>query len=159
MRPVVHFIAASFALILVAGCGTTIRPHVSTGGDDRPGMLDPGQRLGPRQTPDRDVAPDGRLTIDKVCRVHAMRAGWIAIRYAEDDGNCPESTDPENHYTAAVIERYNLKPVGATMIVCADQPVPRDWVREYRETSGSCPGARVRDGAPSAITIRRVSDR
>ena len=150
--------AAFFALVLLAGCGTIIRPQVSTGGDDRTAGFPQRPHLIPQPTPDRDGAPDGQAMIDKVCRVQAMRSGWIATRYTEDAGNCPESTDPENPYTAAIIERYSNKQVGSTMIVCADQPVPRQWVREYnRDASISCQGARVRNGEPTAIVIRRVS--
>jgi hypothetical protein len=87
-----------------------------------------------------------------------MRSGWIATRYLQGAENCPESTDPENPYTAAVIERYSHKPVGATMVVCADQSIPRQWVREYpRDVRATCQGARVRDGAPTVMVIRRVS--
>lgn len=60
----------------------------------------------------------------------------------------------------AVIERYSLKPIGATMVVCADQAIPRDWVRERdQDASAGCPGARVREGERTAVTIRRVSQR
>ena len=159
MRRSVHSLgAASFAVMLMSGCGTTIRPHVSTGGLDGQRMFPPGQRLGPQRGPESVAEPDVGTTVDKICRSRGMRSGWIATRYAEDTGNCPESTDPENPYTVAVIERYSHRPVGSTMAVCADQPVPREWVREHnRDERISCPGARVRDGAPTAIMIRRVS--
>ena len=89
-----------------------------------------------------------------------MRSGWIAIRYVEGEENCPRSTDPENRYNAAVIERYSQKPVGSTMVICADQTIPRDWVREHNQDAGAgCPGARVREGDRTALVIRRVSER
>ena len=89
-----------------------------------------------------------------------MRSDWIATRYAQGAENCPESTDPENPYTAAIIERYIHKPVGATMVVCADQRIPRQWQREYnRDERATCPGARVRDGASTIMVIRRVAER
>ena len=95
--------------------------------------------------------------IDEVCRVHSVRSGWIAIRYVESTLNCPKSTDPEDPYTTAIIERYSHKTIGETMVVCADQPVPREWVREYRQdVSGDCAGARVREGSPTVMQIRRV---
>ena len=87
-----------------------------------------------------------------------MRAGWIATRYLRGADNCPESTDPENPYTAAVIERYSHRPIGSTMVVCADQALPRQWVRDSnREVRATCEGARVRDGVPTVMVIRRVS--
>lgn len=147
-------------LMLLAGCGTTIRPHVTTGGTDRLGGSPPTERLGPRLAPEKETSPGPSSLVDQVCRVNAMRSGWIATRYMEDAGNCPESTDPENPHNAAVIERYSHLPIGATMVVCADQPVPRDWVREYnRDLKATCPGARVREGAPTVLLIRRVSAR
>lgn len=152
--------AVTFALTVVAGCGTVVRPHVSTGGTAQPTGAPPGGRLSPRPDSDRGVADDAHPIVDQVCRAQAMRSGWIATRYLQDAGNCPESTDPENPYTAAVIERYSHKPIGAAMVVCADQPVPRQWVREYNtDVRATCQGARVRDGAATVMVIRRVSDR
>jgi hypothetical protein len=161
MRLSVHVVgAATVILTLLAGCGTIIRPHVSTGGNDRLAGSPPTERLGPRLAPENETAPGTSSLVDQVCRVHAMRSGWIATRYIEAAGDCPESTDPENLHNAAVIERYSHLPVGATMAVCADQPVPRDWVREHnREVKASCPGARVQEGAPTVFVIRRVSAR
>lgn len=150
--------AVTFALIVAAGCGTTIRPHVRSGGTDQPSGVQPGGRLGPRSDPDPGVADEIHPVIDQVCRAQAMRSGWIATRHLQGAENWPESTDPENPYTAAVIERYSHKPVGATMVVCADQSIPRQWVREYpRDVRAACHGARVRDGAPTVMVIRRVS--
>ena len=158
MRQRFHVLGAvTIALTLVAGCGTTVRPHVRTGGTDQPPGMLPGGRLSPR--PDGGVADEVQPVIDQVCRAQATRSGWIAIRYLQGAENCPESTDPENRYTAAVIERYSHKPIGATMVVCADQPVPRHWVRESnRDERANCPGARVRDGAPTVMVIRRFSE-
>ena len=150
--------AATLVLTMLAGCGTVIRPHVSTGDSDRPLGSPPRDRLGPRLAPNHEESPDANPMVDQVCRVHAMRSGWIATRYAESTLNCPKSTDPDDPYTTAIIERYSHKPIGASMVVCADQPVPRQWVREYgRDISGDCPGARVREGSPTVMVIRRVS--
>ena len=148
-------------LMLLVGCGTTIRPHVSTGERDRLGGAPPAGRLGPRLTPENETTGStSSPLVDQICRAHAMRSGWLATRYTEDAGACPKSTDPENSLNAAVIERYSHLPVGATMVVCADQPVPRDWQREYnRDVRATCPGARVQEGAPTVLVIRRVSAR
>ena len=160
MRRPFHVLgAATLALTLVAGCGTTIRPHIRSGGTDQPSGILPGGRLSPRPDAERGGADEAHPVIDQVCRAQAMRSGWIATRYLQGAENCPESTDPENPYTAAVIVRYSHKPVGATMVVCADQAVPRQWVREYnRDVGATCQGARVRDGAPTVMVIRRVSE-
>src|SRR5687768_5219357 len=117
-------VAGAAMLALLAGCGTTVRPHVSTGGSDRLGGSPPSERLGPRPGPDDGSTQRPSSTVDQICRTHAMRSGWIATRYMEAAGECPASTDPENPHNAAVIERYSHLPVGATMVVCADQPVP-----------------------------------
>jgi len=159
MRPSVHaFGAATLVLTLLAGCGTTVRPHITTGEPDLPFGSPPRDRLGPPLAPDREEARDANPMVDQVCRVHSMRSGWIATRYAESTLNCPKSTDPEDPYTTAIIERYTQKQIGETMVVCADQPVPRDWVREYnRDVSATCPGARVSEGSSTVMVIRRVS--
>ncbi len=116
-----------------------------------------GVGLSPRPDPERGDADVTQPIVDQVCRAQPMRSGWIATRYLRGAENCPESTDPENPYTAVVIERYSHQPVGATMVVCADQSIPRQWVRDYnRDVRASCEGARVRDGAPTVMVIRRV---
>ena len=163
MRPLVQlFGALTLVLTMVAGCGTTGRPQVIVGEPDRGFGSPPRDRLGPRLSPDRDEDRDKNPMVDEVCRVNAVRSGWIATRYTQSTLNCPKSTDPEDTYNTAIIERYSHRQIGETMIVCADQPVPREWVREYnrdRDASATCPGARVREGAPTAMTIRRVSAR
>ena len=149
------------AMVLsLAACGTTIRPHVTQGGTGRPNGGLPGGGLNPRLGPDVGAADEPRPVIDEVCRANGMRSGWIAIRYLQRGENCPASTDPENQYTAAIIERYDLKPIGATMIVCADQPLPRDWARaSNQDVQATCEGARVKEGSPTVMVIRRVSGR
>lgn len=143
----------------VAACGVTVRPHVRTGGSEQPPGVLPGGRLSPRPDPE-GTTDEATPIIDQVCRTTAIRTGWLAIRYFESGEDCPKSTDPGNAYNAAVIERYSLKPIGATMVVCADQTIPRDWVRDHDQDSGAgCPGARVREGERTAITIRRVTQR
>ncbi len=160
MRPSFHtFCATTIALLIASGCGTTIRPRVGAGGSDQPPGIPPGDRLGPLIGPG-SVADNVQPVVDEVCRVSATRSGWIAIRYLRDEKNCPASTDPENPYTVAVIERYHEKQVGTTMVVCADQSVPHGWVRESnRDVRTTCEGARVRDGSPTVMTIRRVASR
>ena len=160
MRPSFQTLCATaIALMMVTGCGTTIRPRVGAGGSDQPPGIPAGDRLGPRMGPG-NVADDAQPVVDEICRVSATRSGWIAIRYIRDEKNCPASTDPGNPYTVAVIERYFDKQVGTTMVVCADQTVPHGWVRESNQNvRTACEGARVRDGLPTVMSIRRVSAR
>ena len=96
--------------------------------------------------------------VERVCRSQAGRGGWIITGYVQGARNCPTLSDSSNVYTGAIIERYSSKPVGSTMVVCADQAIPPLWVREHqKEAATACPGARVKDGQPTAIVIRRVS--
>ena len=156
-----YHLVGSLSLALIAiGCGTTIHPHVTAGGTDRPPGLAPGGgRLNPRPVPEAGVVNEASPVFAQVCRIEASRPGWIAIRYVQGVDDCPKMTDAEQTYTAAVIERYTHKVVGATMVVCADQPVPREWVQERnQDVRDSCPGARVREGRPTVMVIRRISD-
>jgi hypothetical protein len=131
-------------LLVIAACGTSIRPRLG-------GATQPSSRL--------DSPTDPVPTVEKVCRSHATRSGWITTSYFQYAETCPKSPDSTNAYNGAIIERYSHYPVGTTMVVCADQPVPRRWVREYRIEAGTaCPGASVRDGEATAIVIRRVTE-
>ena len=160
MRPSIHVLGAVTLVLMLAGCGSGVRPQITVGEPDRTFGGPPRDRLGPRLAPDRDEERDKNPMVDEVCRVNAVRSGWIATRYTESTLNCPKSTDPDDSYNAAIIERYSHKQIGETMVVCADQPVPREWVREYpRDVNASCPGARVREGSPTVMTIRRQSAR
>jgi hypothetical protein len=139
----------------VMGCGTIVRPHVSTGRDPDQGVPAAG-RLLPRRGPDAGL--EAGPVVEQVCRTQAQRSGWIVTRYIEGAENCPASTDPENRYTGAIIERYSHKFVGTTMIVCADQPIPRHWLQERNsDVRETCPGAHVKSGAPTIMVIRRVN--
>jgi hypothetical protein len=152
-----RFGALAVVLTLLAGCGASIQPRVGTGGSDRPPGLPPEENLGPRPSPGLGGVHDERPIVDQVCRTRAMPSGWIAIRYAAGGDLCPASTDPDNPYTLAIIERHRQRPVGTTMVVCADQAVPSGWVREWnRETTAQCPGARVRADSPTTFMMRRV---
>jgi len=156
-QPICRLSALTLVLLLLAGCGATIQPRVGSGGTDRIPGPSPESQPGPRSAPALGDVADGRSLIDQICRTRPMPSGWIALRYTTGGENCPASTDPENPYTVAVIERYSHKPVGATMVVCADQAVPRDWARERSPgLRAECPGARVRADAPTVFVIRRI---
>jgi hypothetical protein len=136
--------ALVLTLLVIAACGTTIRPRLG-------GVTQPSSRL--------DSPTDPAPTVEKVCRSHATRSGWITTSYFQNAETCPKSSDSTNAYNGAIIERYSQYPVGTTMVVCADQPVPRRWVREYgREAGTACPGASVPDGEVTAMVIRRVTE-
>ena len=150
--------ATALALTLVGGCGITVRPHLGTRDIDQPAGVLPGGRASPRPAPNVGQLDETQPAVDQVCRVQPMRAGWIATSYLQGGDTCPESTDPENPYTVAVIERYSDKRVETTLMVCADQSIPRQWLRESnRDVSATCSGARVREGEPTVMVIRRVS--
>jgi len=162
MRWSFRFLAAiTCGVPLFAGCGgATVQPHVRVRTSDPPLGSPPSVQLNPRPDLERVDSTDTRPVVDQICRVQPMPSGWIAVRYLPGAENCPESTDPENPYTAAVIQRFSQLPVGASLVVCADQPIPRDWVRDYnRDVRASCDGARVRNDTPTVMVIRRVSRR
>ena len=154
-----RFVAITISLVLFTAC-TSVRPRVSRGGTDQPTSILPGSLSGPRPGPEPAIDGNAKPIIDEICRASGMRAGWLAIRYVQGGANCPANTDPGNPYTASVIERYDQKPVGAEMVVCADQTIPHQWVRTTSQhVQTTCPGARVRDGSPTVMVIRRVSQR
>lgn len=106
----------------------------------------------PPATPERTPT---EVAARQVCR-GSRPSGWIAVRYVADE-NCASAPDGENPYSAAVIRRYRELPVGSRLTVCADQGVPRGWVRENRDASaGHCPGARVSEGAATVFVMRRI---
>lgn len=150
----------ALALALLTACGSTIRPRVSVGGGGQPPSPFPGGQLSPRPDEERSNPEYEGRTVDQVCRTQAARPGWIATRYVQGAENCPKSTDADNRYNGAVIERYSHLQVGTVLVVCADQPIPREWVRERdQDVRSSCEGARVRDNEATVMVIRRVSSR
>src|SRR5262245_30788354 len=149
-----HVLSTLVVALVLVGCGSSIRPRLGRGPE--PSDFPQG---GPRPTRDLDPPGDAVPVIEKVCRSQAPRSGWIVTSYIQGAPNCPISTDSSNAYNGAIIERFGSKPVGSTIVVCADQAIPRLWVREYAQEAGTaCPGARVRDGEPTAMVIRRVSE-
>lgn len=148
---------AMFLLFSLAACGTTVRPRASTGGGERLPGYPADDALGRRPGTAVAGATDGRDMIDQVCRARAVPAGWVVVRYVDGGDACPPARESEQPYNAAVIERFSQRPAGSSMVVCADQAVPRDWVREWsRDAGAECAGARVSADAPTAMVIRRV---
>jgi hypothetical protein len=145
--------ALAIAILLLAGCGVTFHPRV--GGDQPPIPTDEGL-AGPAPARVHGGAESG-LMVEQLCRARGTPRGWVVVAYAIGGENCPPSRDAEDPYNVKLIERYADKRLGSTMIVCADQAVPRNWVRSgMPEGRADCPGARVSDGAPTVMAIRRV---
>jgi hypothetical protein len=146
-----------FVVLVLSGCGATFEPRLGTGGTERPPSPYPEEYVGPAPSPVLGGESDGRSFIDLICRTQPMPSGWIAVRYEVGGDRCPQPTGAGNPFTVAMIERYTGKAIGQTMIVCADQRLPRNWVRaRNQEASAECPGARVRPDAPTAFVIRRL---
>lgn len=145
----------SVLVVLLAGCGASFYPRMGSGTDRSPIPTDDTLRPGPPSPLGADT--DVRPAIEQICRARPTPSGWIIIAYAAGGEACPASREADDLYNVAVIERLSERPVGSTMIVCADQAVPRNWVRErspYEEAA--CPGARVGDDAPTVSLIRRI---
>jgi hypothetical protein len=147
--------ALSVLIVLLAGCGVSVYPRMGSGTDPSPIPTDDTLRPGPPSPWGGDT--EIRPMIQEICRARPTPPGWVIIAYAVGGSACPASTDANDPYNVAVIERHSERPVGSTMIICADQAVPRDWVRgraPYEDAD--CPGARVGDDAPTVSMIRRV---
>ena len=122
-------------------------------------------RLGPEDPvpvpgPDRDVRPEpidassGFSDLRRACRASVAPRGWIAVEYIQGE-RCPE-WESYGGYTGVLLQRFDHRPVGTVLIVCADEPAPSGWVREEAPPESRCPGARVRQGEPTAHAIRRL---
>lgn len=145
------------SLLVLASC-SAVQPRASAGPDQGSVPTVGGSLHPPRPTPAVEPGLDPSPAFDRICRTRSMPRGWIAIAYVFGGDECPPSRDPEDLYTAATIQRYADRSVGTVMRVCADQPVPRGWVREYgRDPGGDCPGARVSADQPTSVIIRRVN--
>jgi hypothetical protein len=148
-------------LAVINGCGTSMTPGVGTGIGDRPGAMPPGLPPGrdpgaaPGLTP-ATPSRDDRTGTERICRTQPVPIGWIVTGYVSAGGEqCPR-LDPDEPFPVAIIERFDQKPVGSTMEVCADQRIPRDWRLDTSvPASGACHGARVLREQPTSIVIRR----
>src|SRR5690242_5270798 len=89
----------------------------------------------------------------RICRSSAWPSGWIAIAYESSPKECPSSSERVS-YNVATIARYDTQARGQTLEVCADQTIPRGWIREGDDdtTGDACPGA----GKGDASVTRRI---
>jgi hypothetical protein len=158
LRPVSLFGAGAVLVVLLAGYGVSIQPRISSSGPDEPsgfpGSGDPGPISG---SPGLGAVPEDRTSVEQICRLDRVPFGWVVVAYAEGRESCPQALDEDNPYNVAFIEQYRYRAPGTILTICADQPVPRGWVREPpRDDDGECAGARVKEGMPTAVQIRRV---
>ena len=66
-----------------------------------------------------------------ICRGAAIPEGWILVDDVRSGEMCGGSNPAVlNLYNVWAIERYDNKPVGVTMNVCAVAPIPAGWVLE-----------------------------
>jgi hypothetical protein len=139
-------VLCSVIILVIAGCGTAVYPRISADAPPLPGARPP--VLQPRPTSD---GGEMGMLVRRACRTRSVPAGWVVTAYEASD-ECPPRAEDETH-TVAVLER--LPAAGAMFTMCADQPVPRGWTRSSMLATRECAGARVREGTPTSVTIRR----
>ena len=85
-----------------------------------------------------------------------MSGGWIAIDYVVDEEACPTSKSGKRLHGAALVVLYANVPVGGELTVCADERVPRNWVRDRTMVDASqCPADEPSE-RPNLMVIRRL---
>lgn len=139
---------ALLTVLTVSACGgITASPRVGPG---NPGPVpDPGGVTRPEPID----AASGFSDLRRACRASVAPRGWIAVEYLQGE-RCPEWKSYDG-YTGVLLQRFDNRPRGTVLIVCADEPTPSGWVREDAPPESRCPGARVREGEPTAHALRR----
>ena len=137
--------------ICCIGCNAVV-PRIGAVPPLRPGLPDRGATRDTIPNPPlprtvRDPAPELRYQ----CRSENPPSGWVITSY-QISSECPTQTDTE--YNRAVLRSLQPYRVNDTLDVCADQPVPRGWLRDGAPETG-CPGARVETDSPTMMRIRR----
>lgn len=165
-------VVAAGLLTTVLGCQVRLQSHPLERSNN-PAVVGAGS-YAPGRTPlpetDRDMGdrglPAGRPTIAggrmigdglTVCRTDARPRGWIAVAYVAASGQCAKRASRDSLPMTAVLTRYADLPTNTILEVCADEGVPRGWVRERTKSSDatdSCPGG-ARDGSTTRL-IRRL---
>ena len=73
--------------------------------------------------------PRGADTLQYICRGAVVPSGWIVTDDIRDRQLCGgENPATLNTYNVWVIKRYDRRPAGAVMDVCANEPTPAGWV-------------------------------
>lgn len=80
------------------------------------------------RAPSRDWQPQSERRL--ICRGAAIPAGWILVDDTRDMSMCVGDNPAAvvTAYNIWVIERYDTRPVGTTITVCASTPTPPGWV-------------------------------
>lgn len=115
---------------------------------------DPGRLMGTRTAVVKSGAR-GNAEVRRVCR-GSRPGGWIAIEYVADSTTCGRPAAQRSGYPVALIVSYRDLLVGESLEVCADEGIPRGWIKD-RELSEDlrCPSDRG-SKEPTVMVIRRV---
>lgn len=140
------------ALIALCAC-SSFSPRLVVPGTGGGELGPPDPSVG--TTPDVPGIERTNARVRTACRMGARQEGWVAIEYVPEMRGCPHAPG-DGGYNGAVIEYIGDRPIGSIVVICADQPPPRDWVREFADLEAACPGARVDEGDPGALRIRRI---
>jgi hypothetical protein len=115
------------------------------------------QRPGIRTAVVRAGANPG-AEVRRVCR-SSRPPGFIAIDYVASDSTvCPSGPTRRSTYGTALIVKYADLRIGEELSVCADQPVPSEWIRIRDEPDDPrCPeDSPPKEPRPTVMTIRRA---
>ena len=73
--------------------------------------------------------PRGADTLQYICRGAAVPSGWLVTDAIRDRQLCSgDNPATLNAYNVWVIKRYDIRPAGFMMDVCANTPTPPGWV-------------------------------
>lgn len=155
------------AAALLTGCGAisaaNVRgatPRTGVNGSPREPVLQPALEPSrpdvPDATPRFPTAAGASAGQRRACRGTSQPRGWIAVAY-ESGSDCPPAAGRTGEHRVAILVQYTELRPDATLDVCADQGVPRNWedVRVDGVDVGSCPGAR-KDGGSATRRIRKM---
>lgn len=142
-------------ILALAGCsGMQVQPGQQTG---IPGTsADPalGGAGGIPRSP--GSSPGGGSSL--ICRNQAIPREWVAVDYVSSPSCPPVSGGKESGPNSMLLTRYSVLPPETLLTVCADQRMPKDWVREPLESaeaeSGRCP--RLPGDTRTSPTVTRI---
>mgnify|MGYP001810156306 CR=1 FL=1 len=140
-RPVMAWtLFAAVGALVAQPAGAQSRPQVVSSADASPASA---------------VAKGERQLI---CRGGSIPSGWILVDDAKDAASCGGSNPAVlNTFNVWAIEKYEGRPVGTVIDVCATTPTPKGWVLVdiYRDKS-TCGHPQDNWGA-NVKRIRRAS--